>query len=194
MNPNTTPPEGLCGRESAQEATEALRGVDTENATQAGVQGFVPGWAPHMDAYAKNFPQPVQHAGHGSPCEDRPDGSCAQPAPADLRDQIAAAIVEVQAVADTGQPLSAERYADAVLRVPAIAEALAALERSEEAEAALEMYGLWQRRAEKARRRIDRVRQAVDDLCREPHPTHDHVCPDDVRSRVLAALDQQEQR
>lgn len=34
-----------------------------------------------------------------------------------LRDQVAEALVEVQMCADTGQPLSAERYADAVMAV-----------------------------------------------------------------------------
>ncbi|WP_060880606.1 hypothetical protein [Streptomyces scabiei] len=38
------------------------------------------------------------------------------------------------------------------------------------------------------KRRVDRVRAAVDKLCREPHPGHDHVCPDDVRKAVLDAL------
>jgi hypothetical protein len=42
---------------------------------------------------------------------------------------------------------------------------------------------------------IARVRATVDELCRDPHPGHDHVCPDDVRKAVHAALDQpKEQR
>ena len=39
---------------------------------------------------------------------------------------------------------------------------------------------------------IERVRVVVADLCEEPHPSHDHVCPDDVRRAVRAALDPQE--
>ncbi|QTU45619.1 hypothetical protein F3K20_12755 [Streptomyces scabiei] len=42
--------------------------------------------------------------------------------------------------------------------------------------------------AEKAEAAIARVHEAVDKLCREPHPGHDHVCPDDVRKAVLGAL------
>jgi hypothetical protein len=38
------------------------------------------------------------------------------------------------------------------------------------------------------KQRIDRVRAAVDKLCHEPHPSHDHVCPDDVRKAILDAL------
>jgi hypothetical protein len=45
-------------------------------------------------------------------------------------------------------------------------------------------------RAERAEAALDRVRAALDDLCHEPHPSHDHVCPDDVRRHVLAALDE----
>lgn len=45
-------------------------------------------------------------------------------------------------------------------------------------------------RAERAEAAIERVRGAVDAFCHEPHPSHDHVCPDDVRKVVLAALDQ----
>jgi hypothetical protein len=44
-------------------------------------------------------------------------------------------------------------------------------------------------RARRAEAALDRVRAAVDDLCHEPHPSHDHICPDDVRRHVLAALD-----
>ena len=37
---------------------------------------------------------------------------------------------------------------------------------------------------------IARVHAYLISLCAEPHPSHDHVCPDDVRRDVLAALDQ----
>jgi hypothetical protein len=43
-------------------------------------------------------------------------------------------------------------------------------------------------RAERAEAAIERVRGAVEALCHEPHPSHDHVCPDDVRKAVRAAL------
>ena len=39
---------------------------------------------------------------------------------------------------------------------------------------------------------IERVRALADRLCREPHPSHDHECPDDVREYIRAALDPQE--
>lgn len=67
MNPNSTPPEGSTGPQSAQEATETVRDADAENGPQTGAQRFVPGWGPHMDAYAKNFPQAAEHCGHLSP-------------------------------------------------------------------------------------------------------------------------------
>ncbi|MFI0530291.1 hypothetical protein ACH3XX_09605 [Streptomyces scabiei] len=56
---------------------------------------------PHgQDAHCpgRPTPEPIKgHAGHGSPCERTPDGSCASPAepgPSPLRDQIAAALYE----------------------------------------------------------------------------------------------------
>jgi hypothetical protein len=55
----------------------------------------------------------------------------------------------------------------------------------------------WRQRAEKRAARYEeieaaeqRVRAQLDDLCREPHPSHDHVCPDDVRRYILRALDE----
>lgn len=44
-------------------------------------------------------------------------------------------------------------------------------------------------RAEKAETAVARARALADRWCREPHPTHDHSCPDDVRRELLAALD-----
>jgi hypothetical protein len=45
--------------------------------------------------------------------------------------------------------------------------------------------------------KVERVRAVVraelDYLCREPHPSHDHVCPDDVRRSVLRALESEGQ-
>jgi hypothetical protein len=38
--------------------------------------------------------RPADHIGHGSPCEEQPDGSCSAAAPSALRDLIAAAIYE----------------------------------------------------------------------------------------------------
>ncbi len=49
-------------------------------------------------------------------------------------------------------------------------------------------------RAGRAEAAVDRVRVTVDDLCDEPHPTHDHICPDDVRRTLLAALDEPTQQ
>lgn len=43
-------------------------------------------------------------------------------------------------------------------------------------------------RAEQAETAIARVRVATDNLCYEPHPEHDHVCPDEVRATILDAL------
>ncbi|MEU2180252.1 hypothetical protein [Streptomyces thermolilacinus] len=60
-------------------------------------------------------------------------------------------------------------------------------------EMAAERYA-WQERGDRAEAAIDRVRATVDDLCREPHPEHDHVCPGDVRRYVLAALDEPTQQ
>lgn len=94
--------------------------------------------------------------------------SAPAPVPADVRDQIAAAVRTVDIdysnlVMGAGQgPVDddeAHALADAVLRVPAIAEAF---ERAEEAEAALELYGLLYRRAETGRRRLERVRAECD--------------------------------
>ncbi|MFF9632955.1 hypothetical protein ACF1GQ_28900, partial [Streptomyces fradiae] len=36
---------------------------------------------------------------------------------------------------------------------------------------------------------VDRVRDVVNDLCGEPHPGHDHICPNDIRRYVLDAID-----
>lgn len=44
------------------------------------------------------------------------------------------------------------------------------------------------------REAIARVHAELISLCREPHPSHDHVCPDDVRRTILAALDDQPTR
>lgn len=72
-----------------------------------------------------------QHAGHGSPCETRPDGSCARPAPApELREQIAEALMAWAERNNAPQYAAMRRpdtvrqnaysRADAVLAVPAI--------------------------------------------------------------------------
>lgn len=47
-------------------------------------------------------------------------------------------------------------------------------------------------RSEKVERVRAVVRAELDYLCREPHPSHDHVCPDDVRRSVLRALESEE--
>ena len=47
-------------------------------------------------------------------------------------------------------------------------------------------------RAEQAEAATARVHAYLISLCAEPHPSHDHVCPDDVRRDILTALDQQE--
>lgn len=46
----------------------------------------------------------------------------------------------------------------------------------------------WRNRAERAEAALDRVRAAVNALCHEPHPSHDHVCPDHIAAVVQAAL------
>lgn len=43
-------------------------------------------------------------------------------------------------------------------------------------------------RAERAEAALERVRVAVNALCHEPHPSHDHVCPDHIAAVVQAAL------
>lgn len=35
---------------------------------------------------------------------------------------------------------------------------------------------------------LTRVRAVVDSWCHEPHPSHDHVCPDDVRKAIHEAI------
>jgi hypothetical protein len=55
-------------------------------------------------------------------------------------------------------------------------------------EAAVRYANEQKQRADHAEAANARVRTAVDDLCHEPHPSHDHVCPDDVRRTLLAAL------
>lgn len=47
-------------------------------------------------------------------------------------------------------------------------------------------------RSEKVERVRAVVRAELDYLCRKPHPSHDHVCPDDVRRSVLRALESEE--
>lgn len=47
----------------------------------------------------------------------------------------------------------------------------------------------WRERAEKAETAAARARALADRWCHEPHPTHDHSCPDDLRRELLAALD-----
>lgn len=47
-----------------------------------------------------------------------------------------------------------------------------------------------EQRAEKAEAANARVRSLADDLCFEEHPGHDHLCPDDVRDIIRAALDE----
>ena len=44
-------------------------------------------------------------------------------------------------------------------------------------------------RADQAEAAVARVRELADRLCQEPHPTHDHLCPDGLRTELLAALD-----
>jgi hypothetical protein len=44
-------------------------------------------------------------------------------------------------------------------------------------------------RAEQAEAAVARVRGYARTLTAEPHPIHDHECPDDVRAAILSALD-----
>lgn len=64
------------------------------------------------------------HAGHGSPCEHRPDGSCSGPATSALREQLAAAIQSIPFLElrqEEGEFVRVTAYVpdliDAVLRV-----------------------------------------------------------------------------
>lgn len=41
---------------------------------------------------------------------------------------------------------------------------------------------------------IARVHAVLISLCREPHPSHGHLCPDDVRRTILDALDQPQEQ
>lgn len=45
-----------------------------------------------------------------------------------------------------------------------------------------------EQRLARAEAALARVTAAVDNLCRESHPSHDHVCPDGVRKAVQNAL------
>ena len=47
-----------------------------------------------------------------------------------------------------------------------------------------------QHAAEEYSAAIARVHAYLISLCDEPHPSHDHLCPDDVRRDILTALDQ----
>lgn len=58
------------------------------------------------------------------------------------------------------------------------------------AEAASRLGTQYMTAAELAEAAIARVHAAVEQLCVDPHPGHDHVCPDDVSKAVLAALDE----
>ncbi|MEU5979405.1 hypothetical protein [Streptomyces sp. NPDC047315] len=47
-------------------------------------------------------------------------------------------------------------------------------------------------RAEAAEAAINRVRGTIQQLCEpEPHPGHDHLCPDDIQRAIEDALDEQ---
>ncbi|TMS00155.1 hypothetical protein [Nonomuraea basaltis] len=52
-----------------------------------------------------------------------------------------------------------------------------------------ERNSMSQRAVDRAEAAIDRVHALAERLGREPHPTHDHLCPDDLRRELLAALD-----
>lgn len=112
------------------------------------------------------------------------------PAPSALREQYAAAIASYDhAVGQATDPAPRSHHygqADAVMAV-----------RDRELEEARAERDRWRQRAEKRAARYEeieaaeqRVRSELDDLCREPHPSHDHVCPDDVRRYILRALDE----
>ena len=44
------------------------------------------------------------------------------------------------------------------------------------------------------REQVARVHAYLIRLCAEPHPSHDHVCPDDVRRDILTALDEPQEQ
>jgi anthranilate phosphoribosyltransferase len=48
---------------------------------------------------------------------------------------------------------------------------------------------MWQKAAEQAEAAIDRAHALAQRWTHEPHPTHDHLCPDELRRDLLAALD-----
>lgn len=54
---------------------------------------------------------------------------------------------------------------------------------------AREQRDMWQRATEQAEAAIDRAHALAQRWAHEPHPTHDHLCPDDLRRDLLAALD-----
>ena len=46
-------------------------------------------------------------------------------------------------------------------------------------------------RVRELEQRVDRVRAVVEALCDEPHPAHDHICPDNVRKAIRDAIEEQ---
>ncbi|MCX4540473.1 hypothetical protein [Streptomyces sp. NBC_01565] len=88
----------------------------------------------------------------------------------DALDQLYARIDTLEHVAASNK----QAYVDAVKDFQAVEEAALVLGAAYE----------WHLHA------LDRIRLAVGSLCHEPHPSHDHVCPDDVLRLVEAALAQ----
>ncbi|MET8765500.1 hypothetical protein [Streptomyces sp. NPDC004658] len=90
----TTPDDGR--RPKPMDPAHIL-GIEADTARAVAAGNLRPVQVQHADVERQNAElkqaQPLQgHAGHGSPCEQRPDGTCASPAESPLRDQIADAI------------------------------------------------------------------------------------------------------
>lgn len=120
LTPEQPPSGPLYARESASDPRDGTeRGEGGDSGPQTGAEGFVPGWAPHMDAYAKNFPRPT-------------------PEP-ELREQIAEALMAWAERNNAPQYAAMRRpdtvrqnaysRADAVLAVPAIQQLQATVAR-----------------------------------------------------------------
>ena len=107
------------------------------------------------------------------------------PAPADLRQRIA------EAVHETVLRITDSRNFDTQIADAVLAVVQPELDRAERLhQAHLEVERRLAVEAQTAQAAIERVRRVVDELSLEPHPSHDHVCPDDVRKTVFAALDE----
>ncbi|MFE0088793.1 hypothetical protein [Streptomyces sp. NPDC059016] len=170
ITPEQPPSEALSAPQSDETpAVGTSRASRDGSGPQTGAQRFAPGWAPHMDAYAKNFPTPA-------------------PPPDGVRDQIAETLAGHAGSRAflTDEPgwdharAAWHAHADAVLRVPVIAEALdaaAAVERVREACRGAVLKG------------EAYARESITDGEALLHLGTGYI---DAATRILAALDRQE--